>query len=278
MSETPNPPQQSGQPGGSNQNNNNPGGGGGGRRRRHRRKGGKRPGGGQGQQNTQANGQGQQSYGQNRSHQGGHQGKKPRKNRGRRGGGTPFVGPMDHSYRNGQEANGNFADTYRQPMRTGNGNPPRMSENEFQSPVNSRPDAPARIFCFIEDLFFLAKIQEVSRKLGLKVEFVKEIDPILERASEDVPENERPALVVFDLNNNNIKPLTLIPKLRTKLKKSASIIGFVSHVQGDLKVKAQEAGCDMVMPRSAFSQNLPNLLRRHGTAEDEAQDMAGNRI
>jgi hypothetical protein len=23
-------------------------------------------------------------------------------------------------------------------------------------------------------------------------------------------------------------------------------------------------GCDMVLPRSAFSQNLPQLLRRHG--------------
>jgi hypothetical protein len=42
------------------------------------------------------------------------------------------------------------------------------------------------------------------------------------------------------------------------------VIGFLSHLQGDLKAKAMEAGCDMVMPRSAFSQNLPNLLRRHG--------------
>jgi hypothetical protein len=25
----------------------------------------------------------------------------------------------------------------------------------------------------------------------------------------------------------------------------------------------------MVLPRSAFSQNLPQLLRRHGAAEDE---------
>src|SRR5260370_443109 len=47
-----------------------------------------------------------------------------------------------------------------------------------------------------------------------------------------------------------------------------SSVGFVSHVQGDLKMKAQEAGCDVVMPRSAFSQNLPSILRRHG-AEDE---------
>jgi DNA-binding NarL/FixJ family response regulator len=100
------------------------------------------------------------------------------------------------------------------------------------------------------------------------VEFVKAVEPILDRVQEDIPESDRPSLVVFDLNNLGIKPLTLIPKLRSKLKKSASIIGFVSHIQGDLKMKAQEAGCDMVMPRSAFSQNLAQLLRRHGSQED----------
>ena len=47
--------------------------------------------------------------------------------------------------------------------------------------------------------------------------------------------------------------------------------GFVSHVQGELKQKAQEAGCDVVMPRSAFSQTLPQLLRRHGAPEDLQQ-------
>jgi len=66
-----------------------------------------------------------------------------------------------------------------------------------------------------------------------------------------------------------VKPLTVIPKLKTKLKKSVSIIGFLSHLQGDLKMKAIEAGCDTVMPRSAFSQSLPNLLRRYGMEEEE---------
>jgi len=42
-------------------------------------------------------------------------------------------------------------------------------------------------------------------------------------------------------------------------------------VQGELKQKAQEAGCDVVMPRSAFSQTLPQLLRRHGAPEDLQQ-------
>jgi DNA-binding NarL/FixJ family response regulator len=85
----------------------------------------------------------------------------------------------------------------------------------------------------------------------------------------DVEEADRPTLVVFDLNNLNAKPLTLIPKIKTKLKKATSIIGFLNHLQGDLKLKAIEAGCDTVMPRSAFSQSLPNLLRRYGLEEEE---------
>jgi hypothetical protein len=50
------------------------------------------------------------------------------------------------------------------------------------------------------------------------------------------------------------------------------VIGFLSHVQGDLKQKAHEVGCDMVLPRSAFSQNLPQLLRRHGAPEEVSAD------
>jgi hypothetical protein len=42
-------------------------------------------------------------------------------------------------------------------------------------------------------------------------------------------------------------------------------------VQGELKMKATEAGCDMVLPRSAFSQNLAQLLRRHAV-EDVVED------
>lgn len=74
---------------------------------------------------------------------------------------------------------------------------------------------------------------------------------------------------MFDLNHANAKPMTLIPKFKAKFKKAISIIGFLNHLQGDLKIKATEAGCDTVMPRSAFSQSLPNLLRRYGLEEEE---------
>ncbi|HVZ84177.1 MAG TPA: hypothetical protein VG893_10930 [Terracidiphilus sp.] len=178
-----------------------------------------------------------------------------------------FVGPMDHSYR---AVNGNVADG---PPSTipvhGNGNGGYYPDVYQSSPAApAREDAPTRIYCFIEDLFFQAKIQETSRKLGVKVEFVKGDKEVIDRLI-DTPEAERPALLVFDLNNLNAKPMTLIPKLKSKFKKSTSIVGFLNHLQGDLKIKAIEAGCDTVMPRSAFSQGLPNLLRRYGLEEEE---------
>jgi hypothetical protein len=176
-----------------------------------------------------------------------------------------FVGPMDHSYR---IANGNIADGPPStiPVSSSNGHSNYYGDI-YQSAPPAREDAPTRILCFIDDLFFQAKIQETSRKLGVKVEFLKGDKDVLVRF--DAPDAVKPTLVVFDLNNLNAKPLALIPKIKSKFKKATSIIGFLNHLQGDLKAKAVEAGCDTVMPRSAFSQSLPNLLRRYGLEEEE---------
>ncbi len=205
--------------------------------------------------------------------------KRKGKQRKERGG---FVGPMDHSYR---ATNGNFADSppstievhgnYQQrghhgPRHTGDSQPIDYSMGKS---VPIPEGTPTKIYFFIEDLFFLAKIQETARKLGVKIAFIKndkEKDIVAEL--NELDEDNRPALIVFDLNNANAKPLTLIPKLKAKFKKSTSVIGFLSHLQGDLKAKAVEAGCDTVMPRSAFSQNLPNLLRRYSAVEEDEQN------
>ena len=192
----------------------------------------------------------------------GGQGKRKNKQRGPR----EFVGPMDHSYR---AVNGNVADGPASTIQITNGGAAYHTDlYDHTPPPAVRTDAPTRIFCFIDDLFFLAKIQETARKLGVKVEFVKGEKEVVTRLSE-LAEADRPRLLVFDLNNANAKPMTLIPKFKTKFKKSTSIIGFLNHLQGDLKLKAIEAGCDTVMPRSAFSQSLPNLLRRYGLEDEE---------
>jgi CheY-like chemotaxis protein len=224
-------------------------------RRRRRNFGSQNP--GQNSQNSQNSQNGSSNQGrpggqnrQNRSNRGG--------GGGQRRGGPGFVGPMDHSYRN--QGNGNSM----QGARFHNG--AQASPN--MEPLTQRVDAPTKIFAFVDDLFFVAKIQEVSRKLNVKVEFVKTDKDITEKTEGS---EEKPSLIIVDLNSNGIKPLPVITKMRSKYKKATSIVGFVSHVQGDLKVKAVEAGCDVVMPRSAFSQNLVSILRRHG-ADDDTDD------
>jgi PleD family two-component response regulator len=171
---------------------------------------------------------------------------------------------MDHSYRakQGSDSNGHKGGGRPRPGFSATYHPPDPE------PLPVREDATSRIFAFVDDLFFMAKIQETARKMNVKVEFVKTDKDLLDRMKQNG--EEKPSLIIFDLNNVNAKPLTLIPKLKSKLKKDTSIIGFLSHVQGDLKQKAHEVGCDMVLPRSAFSQNLPQLLRRHGAPEEEA--------
>src|SRR5207248_5180151 len=133
---------------------------------------------------------------------------------------TVFVGPMDHSYRN----QGNGAGPG-QMGRFRNGLSSSASGAELE-PLQTSQDAPAKIFAFIDDLFFLAKIQEVGRKLNVKVEFVKSEKDI--PVNEEAPE-EKPSLVIVDLNSNSIKPLTVISKLKSKFKKATSVVGFVSH-------------------------------------------------
>jgi hypothetical protein len=285
MSEGPNHP--SGQP---------PAGGRGRRRRRGRRGPGAKPG-QPGQQQGQPVQQSSQPQPQNNggggsTNAGGGGGFKGRSQRKRfRGGkkfGKPrqnenaqpgvFSSPMDHSYR--ANANGNFNGNDSNGNGNGNGNgsprqfsrpqPPSKAYREPQlEPVPAgQPDSVAKIYAFIEDLFFLAKIQETARKLNVKVDFVKTEKDVLDRIESS---GEKPSLIIFDLNNHLANPLKTIPKLKKELKKETNFLGFVSHIQGDLKLKAIEAGCDTVVPRSAFSQNLPNLLRRHG-APDEIEE------
>jgi PleD family two-component response regulator len=118
-----------------------------------------------------------------------------------------------------------------------------------------------KILAVVEDLFFTVKINDAAKRAGMDVEFVKSEKDLLDKLK------ERADLVILDLNANSVQPLDLISKMKGNPEfKPISLIGFVSHVQGELKQKAHEAGCDMVLARSAFSQNLPQILKRHSGA------------
>jgi PleD family two-component response regulator len=115
-----------------------------------------------------------------------------------------------------------------------------------------------KLLAVLDDLFFTVKIADAAKRAGLEIDFVKSEKDALARAKDD------PLLIILDLNCTSLEPLKLIAKLKSEeALKQISLLGFVSHVQGELKQKAHDTGCNMVMARSAFSLNLPQILKRH---------------
>jgi PleD family two-component response regulator len=117
---------------------------------------------------------------------------------------------------------------------------------------------PRKILAVVSDLFFSVKIADASKRAGMLLEFVKDPEQVLVKAQ------EKPQLIIFDLNFDAADPVNLIGRLKgNEDTRGINLLGFVSHVQGELKQRAQEAGCDMVMARSAFSVTLPQIFKRH---------------
>jgi PleD family two-component response regulator len=115
-----------------------------------------------------------------------------------------------------------------------------------------------KVLAVLDDLFFTVKINESAKRAGLPIEFLKSEKDVLEKAK------EKPSLIIIDLNFAGIHPLELIAGLKANADtKGINLLSYVSHVQGELKQQAQEAGADMVLARSAFSQNLLQILKRY---------------
>jgi DNA-binding NarL/FixJ family response regulator len=109
-----------------------------------------------------------------------------------------------------------------------------------------------RIVALMDDLFFQMKVAETAKHLGLELKVATNGDALLGLLEPP------PKLVIVDLNSRS-QPLAAIERVRAT-QKDLRVIGFLSHVQRDLATQAQAAGCDEVMPRSAFTQNLAAIL------------------
>ncbi len=110
-----------------------------------------------------------------------------------------------------------------------------------------------RVVAVLSDLMFTVKIQEAAKRAGVDIVFVKSQMDALRLA------REKPALtlMILDLNDVGSEPLQLIAELKGREEtRGIPLMGYVSHVQADLRRAAQEAGCDVVVARSAFLQSL----------------------
>ena len=74
---------------------------------------------------------------------------------------------------------------------------------------------------------------------------------------------ELPLLIIADLHNQKCNPFKLAEQLKSDERlRGVTLLGFFSHVQTALQQQAAQAGFDRIMPRSAFSKHLPEILGR----------------
>jgi hypothetical protein len=108
------------------------------------------------------------------------------------------------------------------------------------------------IVACLEDLFFRSKIDATARHLNVPVRF-SDVGGLPRAAAEPGT-----AAVLVELNDG---ALGAVEKLRTNADtRTLPVIGFLSHVDRELAKRAEEAGVTRVLPRSQFSENLPELL------------------
>lgn len=118
-----------------------------------------------------------------------------------------------------------------------------------------QPEAPHGLL-ISRDLLFTSKVTGTAAALGLKCEVAAEVAGALARIQAGSVR-----CVFCDLSDPGLNLSELFAALPTGAR--PPVVAFGSHVDTARLQWAREAGCTEVLPRSRFSSDLPNLLRRY---------------
>jgi CheY-like chemotaxis protein len=114
-----------------------------------------------------------------------------------------------------------------------------------------------RVIALVDDLFFAAKIRATAEHLGIEVVFPRgpeSLDAAFRQSA--------PALLIVDLHLQRDDPFLIAGRLKgVEELRETPLVGFFSHVQVELQKRAVAAGFDHVLPRSAFTKRLPEILQ-----------------
>jgi PleD family two-component response regulator len=113
------------------------------------------------------------------------------------------------------------------------------------------------IVAVLDDLMFSSKIKTAATHLGLAVTFARSTETALAELNKGAA-----SLVIFDLNNTRTNPLAIVAAMKADpALASISTVGYASHVDADVINAARQAGVGSVLPRSAFTVQLAEILK-----------------
>jgi CheY-like chemotaxis protein len=106
-----------------------------------------------------------------------------------------------------------------------------------------------------DDLMFTSRITGTARDLGLAVEPVRSAEALRELIGK-----QQPRCLLLDLAVAGPAVADLVRLARTECVPPAVVVAYGSHVDTATLRAAREAGCDLVLPRSKFVEDLPHTL------------------
>ena len=106
-----------------------------------------------------------------------------------------------------------------------------------------------------DDLIFTSRITGTARGLGLTVRAARSADALIELARQAPPR-----AVLIDLSNPGLALPELLRRLAEVCPAAPRVVAYGSHVDTATLRAAREAGCDPVLPRSKFVEELPRAL------------------
>ena len=115
----------------------------------------------------------------------------------------------------------------------------------------STPTPRGLLLC--DDLIFTSRVTGTAKALGLVVAAARDV-----AALSSMARKEPPTCVLLDLQHPQLVLVALLDELRTI--GPMRVMGYGSHVDAKTLHAARVAGCDPVLPRSRFVEELPTAL------------------
>jgi CheY-like chemotaxis protein len=106
-----------------------------------------------------------------------------------------------------------------------------------------------------DDLIFTSRVTATARSLGLTVKSARSVEVL-----KTLAQSQTPRCLIVDLSNPGLDIAELNCWLTVLAGPKPRVIAYGSHVDTATLRAAREAGCDEVMPRSKFVEELPARL------------------
>src|SRR5262249_29394434 len=124
--------------------------------------------------------------------------------------------------------------------------------------TSSNAPAPASSGIVIgRDLMFTAKVTGTASDLGYQMRVAADI-----ATARRMIEEMQPRVIFVDLAAGELATPSALGEYRRLAGESAWLVAVGPHVDAERLAEARAAGCQLALPRSKFSADLPGLLRR----------------